>query len=225
MRIGKPASTTPFPSSCFLLPAAVARQDRLRRRGGIRFALGRGGSLPSQRAALLTGSSAVGGSAAGRAPGRRRSGRSRRQGRMSRWRRAPGRTSRRLSPPRARRGGLLTAMLPLSAPLRVLQSSTQGPHDLVRGERRQCIGAVAASGTPRHRRAPPALARRRRGRGHRSGGPCPSLATPCYGTSLLMRVDQLPRAVRPPGPWLAPPQVPSRLSPDPPAKNGPPQAV
>ena len=46
-----------------------------------------------------------------------------------------------------------------------------------------------------------------------------------YGVSLLIRVFQSPSAVRVPGPWLAPPHVPSRLSPEPPAKNGPPQAV
>ena len=44
-----------------------------------------------------------------------------------------------------------------------------------------------------------------------------------YGVSLLIRVDQFASAVRGPGPWLAPAHVPSRLSPVPPAKNGPPQ--
>ena len=46
-----------------------------------------------------------------------------------------------------------------------------------------------------------------------------------YGVSLLIRVDQLPSAARTPGPCLGPAQVPSRLSPLPPAKNGPPQSV
>jgi hypothetical protein len=45
------------------------------------------------------------------------------------------------------------------------------------------------------------------------------------GVYLLIRVDQLPSAPRLPGPWLAPAQVPSRLSPLPPAKNGPAQSV
>lgn len=45
----------------------------------------------------------------------------------------------------------------------------------------------------------------------------------CYGVSLLIRVDQLASAARAPGPWLAPPHVPSKLSPVPPEKNGPPQ--
>lgn len=40
-----------------------------------------------------------------------------------------------------------------------------------------------------------------------------------------MRVAQLPSAARAPGPWLEPPHVPSKLSPLPPAKNGPPQSV
>jgi hypothetical protein len=47
----------------------------------------------------------------------------------------------------------------------------------------------------------------------------------CYGVSLLIRVFQSASAVRVPAPWLAPPHVPSRLSPLPPAKNGPPQSV
>src|SRR5438477_7698485 len=46
-----------------------------------------------------------------------------------------------------------------------------------------------------------------------------------YGVSLLIRVDQLPSAARTPGPWLAPPHVPRRLSPVPPTKKGPPQLV
>lgn len=46
-----------------------------------------------------------------------------------------------------------------------------------------------------------------------------------YGLNLLMNVDQLPRAVRPPGPWPAPAHVPSKLSPFPPVKNGPPQSA
>ena len=46
-----------------------------------------------------------------------------------------------------------------------------------------------------------------------------------YGVNLLINVDQLAIAARTPGPWLAPPQVPSRLSPVPPTKNGPPQSV
>ena len=52
---------------------------------------------------------------------------------------------------------------------------------------------------------------------------CVSRGCRRYGVSLLIRVDQLPSAARVPGPWLAPAQVPSRLSPVPPAKNGPPQ--
>src|SRR5258706_439534 len=46
-----------------------------------------------------------------------------------------------------------------------------------------------------------------------------------YGVNLLMNVDQLPSAARVPGPWLEPPHVPSKLSPVPPTKNGPPQSV
>src|SRR5881227_90250 len=45
------------------------------------------------------------------------------------------------------------------------------------------------------------------------------------GVNLLMRVDQLPSAVRTPVPLGGLAQVPSRLSPLPPAKNGPPQVV
>src|SRR5439155_16014947 len=55
--------------------------------------------------------------------------------------------------------------------------------------------------------------------------PFDSARSRCYGVSLLMRVDQFARAVRTPGPCDAPAQVPSRLSPAPPAKNGPPQSV
>src|SRR4051794_10035646 len=55
----------------------------------------------------------------------------------------------------------------------------------------------------------------------RHGGPGARTSKPRrQGTSLLIRVDQLPRGARTPGPWLAPPQVPSRLSPVPPTKNG-----
>src|SRR4029077_11444270 len=46
-----------------------------------------------------------------------------------------------------------------------------------------------------------------------------------YGVSLLIRVDQLPSAERGPGPWDGPAHVPSKLSPLPPKKNGPPQSV
>src|SRR5204863_439577 len=55
--------------------------------------------------------------------------------------------------------------------------------------------------------------------------PSRCLARRSYGVSLLVRVDQFASPVRFPGPWLAPPQVPSRLSPLPPAKNGPPHDV
>src|SRR6059036_3554173 len=65
------------------------------------------------------------------------------------------------------------------------------------------------------------------GRGKERAGLWPALSSllvgPPYGVNLLIRVDQLPSAARAPGPWLAPPHVPSRLSPVPPAKNGPPQ--
>src|SRR5205823_11937656 len=53
----------------------------------------------------------------------------------------------------------------------------------------------------------------------------PRLSDWPYGVSLLMRVDQFASALRAPGPWLAPPQVPRMLSPEPPKKNGPPQSV
>ena len=46
-----------------------------------------------------------------------------------------------------------------------------------------------------------------------------------YGVILLIRVDQLPSAARMPVAPAEPAHVPSRLSPVPPAKNGPPQAV
>jgi hypothetical protein len=46
-----------------------------------------------------------------------------------------------------------------------------------------------------------------------------------YGVSSLIRVDQLPSAERTPTPPGEPAHVPSRLSPLPPAKNGPPQVV
>ena len=61
----------------------------------------------------------------------------------------------------------------------------------------------------------------------RSRRPFPCSLVDCrrYGVSLLMRVDQLASAERTPGPWLAPAHVPSRLSPVPPTKNGPPQSV
>lgn len=65
-------------------------------------------------------------------------------------------------------------------------------------------------------------------------GPAEALKTPCgaaqtpksgYGVNLLIRVDQLPIAARVPIPPGVPAQVPSRLSPDPPLKKGPPQVV
>jgi hypothetical protein len=65
----------------------------------------------------------------------------------------------------------------------------------------------------------------------REGRPCgrPSsrvrTASSAYGVSLLILVDQFASAVREPGPCDAPPHVPSRLSPEPPTKNGPPQSV
>src|SRR6266550_4873200 len=46
-----------------------------------------------------------------------------------------------------------------------------------------------------------------------------------YGVSLLIRVDQLPSAERTPTPPGEPAHIPSRLSPLPPEKNGPPQVV
>src|SRR5690348_12365690 len=59
-----------------------------------------------------------------------------------------------------------------------------------------------------------------------AAGPIGHLVTQVdEGGRSLIRVDQVASAVRTPGPWLAPAQVPSRLSPVPPAKNGPPQSV
>lgn len=46
-----------------------------------------------------------------------------------------------------------------------------------------------------------------------------------YGVNLLMRVDQLASAVRVPGAPAVAAHVPSKLSPVPPVKNGPPQVV
>ena len=46
-----------------------------------------------------------------------------------------------------------------------------------------------------------------------------------YGVNWLMNVDQLPSAARVPGALGEPAHVPSKLSPLPPAKNGPPQVV
>src|SRR2546423_8553771 len=75
----------------------------------------------------------------------------------------------------------------------------------------------------------------------KEGRPCgrPSRSASCplaYGVSLLIRVDQLASAVRGPGVSavpgavpgnvnVPPAQVPSRLSPLPSAKNGPPHGV
>jgi hypothetical protein len=68
------------------------------------------------------------------------------------------------------------------------------------------------------------------GRRTKEGRPCgrPSRSIRrcrSYGVSLLIRVDQFASAERGPGPCPAPPHVPSKLSPVPPTKNGPPQAV
>jgi hypothetical protein len=79
-------------------------------------------------------------------------------------------------------------------------------------------------------------ARERNGADVAAGPVRPSVVSGRYGVSLLIRVDQLASAVRVPGvpgvpdaggPKLnvPPAQVPSRLSPVPPAKNGPPQSV
>src|SRR5207248_1111529 len=111
--------------------------------------------------------------------------------------------------------------------------------------RRTSARRRVAHGTDRsHRRGrAPSLrggCRARRGHARRRGSHCretlvawiggravalPPMCNRSYGVSLLIRVDQFASAVRPPGPWVAPPHVPSRLSPEPSAKNGPPQSV
>src|SRR5436190_842835 len=101
-------------------------------------------------------------------------------------------------------------------PARTRAVRGSAPRPIVRRAERDERGAAhAREGSAAERERGPAVA-----------GPLfvPHLAGR-YGVSLLIRVDQLPSAARVPGPWLAPPQVPSRLSPVPPAKNGPPQLV
>ena len=55
--------------------------------------------------------------------------------------------------------------------------------------------------------------------------PIHSAVAPAQGVNRLIRVDQLASEVRTPAPPGEPLQLPSRLSPLPPAKNGPPQLV
>src|SRR5262249_16560887 len=63
------------------------------------------------------------------------------------------------------------------------------------------------------------------GRGAPEQRPRLSVGRRLYGVSLLIRVDQFPWAVRSPGPCVGPAHVPSRLSPLPSTKKGPPHVV